>query len=131
VRRQASLYDIESNAGLTAGSQGLRLVSDYSITARCLRHQVQGKFLPRKVQMAIDERFRRVEQMEQRVQMLVGIFASHRVLPLEFKPAYSVRDLLLQHLDELEQVAERKGGVLQALSDHFAKVYKVSLRLVA
>ena len=81
--------------------------------------------------MAIDERFRRVEQMEQRVQMLLGIFASHRVLPLEFKPAYSVRDLLLQHLEALEQEAEEKGGVQQVLADHFDKVYKVGLRLVA
>ena len=30
-------------------------------------------------------------------------------------------------LDELEQEAERKGGVLQTLTDHFAKVYKVAL----
>jgi hypothetical protein len=45
--------------------------------------------------------YHRAEQVEQRVQMLLGIFASHRVLPLEFKPAYSVGDLLLQHLDAL------------------------------
>jgi hypothetical protein len=44
---------------------------------------------------------------------------------LEFKTAYSVGDLLLQHLDALEQEAEEKGGVLQALADHYAKVYKV------
>jgi hypothetical protein len=67
-----------------------------------------------------------VEQIEQRVQMLLGIFASHGVLPLEFKLAYSVGDLLLQHLEALEQEAEEKGGVEQMLVDHFAKVYKVS-----
>ena len=38
----------------------------------------------------MDERLRRVKQIEQRIQMLLGIFASHGVLPLEFKPAYSV-----------------------------------------
>jgi hypothetical protein len=53
------------------------------------------------------------------------------VLPLEFKPAYSVGDLLLQHLDALEQGVEEKGGVQQMLGDHFAKVYKVSMRLAA
>ena len=79
----------------------------------------------------MDERFRRVEQIEQRVQMLLGVFASHGVLPLEFKPAYSVGDLLLQHLETLEQEAEEKGGVQQMLADHFAKVYKVSLPLAA
>jgi hypothetical protein len=79
----------------------------------------------------MDERFRHMEQIEQRVQMLLGIFASHGVLPLDFKPAYSVGDLLLQHLEALEQEAEEKGGVQQILADHFAKVYKVSLPLVA
>jgi hypothetical protein len=64
----------------------------------------------------MDERFRWVEQIEQRVQMLLGIFASHGVLPLEFKPTYSVGDLLLQHLDALEQAAEEKGGVVQLLA---------------
>jgi hypothetical protein len=42
-----------------------------------------------------------------------------------------VGDLLLQHLEALEQEAEEKGGVQQVLSDHFAKVYKVSLPLSA
>ena len=31
------------------------------------------------------------------------------------------------HLDALEQEAERRGGALQMLADHFGKVYKVSL----
>jgi hypothetical protein len=48
-------------------------------------------------------------------------------LPLEFKPVYSVGDLLTQHLEELEQEAERKGGVLQTLLDHFAKIYRAPL----
>jgi hypothetical protein len=46
------------------------------------------------------------------------------VLPLEFKPAHSVGDLLVQHLDDLEREAEVKGGVQQLLSDHFARVFK-------
>ena len=79
----------------------------------------------------MDERFNRVEQVEHRVQMLLGVFAAHGVLPLEFKPAYSVGDLLLQHLDDLEQEAEAKGGVQQVLADHFAKVYKVSANLAS
>lgn len=40
------------------------------------------------------------------------------------------RRLLTQHLDELEQEAERKGGVQQVLAEHFGKVYKVSLPLL-
>jgi len=101
------------------------------ITAKCRCYQEQGKQVPRWVQAGMDERFRRVEQIEQRVQMLLGVFASHGVLPLEFKLAYSVGDLLLQHLETLEQEAEEKGGVQQMLADHFAKVYKVSLPLAA
>jgi hypothetical protein len=68
----------------------------------------------------------RVEALEHRVQMLLGICAAKGVLPLEFKPAHSVGELLTQHLDELEGEAERKGGILQVLDDHFAKVYKVA-----
>jgi hypothetical protein len=79
----------------------------------------------------MDERFRRVEQIEQRVQMLLGIFASHGVLPLDFKPAYSIGDLLLEHLDELEHEAEEKGGVRQMLADHFAKICRVAPQLPA
>jgi hypothetical protein len=36
-----------------------------------------------------------MEQVEQRVQMLLGIFAAHGGPPLELKPAHSVRDLHL------------------------------------
>jgi hypothetical protein len=101
------------------------------ITAKCRRYQELDKPIPTWVRAGMDERFRRVEQIEQRVQMLLGAFASHGVLLLEFKPAYSVGDLLLQHLDALEQETEEKGRVQQMLADHFAKVYKVSMPLAA
>jgi hypothetical protein len=101
------------------------------ITAKCRRYQEQGNQVPTWVRTGMDERFRRVEKIEQRIQMLLGVFASHGVLPLEFKPAYSVGDLLLQHLEALEQEAEEKGGMQQLLANHFAKVYKVSLPLAA
>jgi hypothetical protein len=57
--------------------------------------------------------------------MLLGVLSAKGVLALEFKPAYSVGDLLVQHLEELEQETERKGGVERMLAAHFAKVYKV------
>src|SRR5262249_46943997 len=101
------------------------------ITAKCRRYREQGRQVPRWFRSGMDEGFGRVEQMEQRVQMLLGIFASHGVLPLEFKPAYSVGDLLLQHLEALEQEAAEKGGVQQVLADHFAKVYKVAVPAIA
>ncbi len=72
-------------------------------------------------------RWDRVEMLEHHIQMLLGIFAAKGVLPLEFKPAHSVGDLLMQHLDELEAEAEHKGGIARVLDDHFARVYKVVL----
>jgi hypothetical protein len=56
--------------------------------------------------------------------MLLGMFSAIGVLRREFKRAYSLGDLLTQHLDKLEQEAERKRGVLQALADHFTKVFE-------
>jgi len=92
------------------------------ITAKRQRYQERQGYVPRWMERGMGERFSRVEQLEQRVQMLLGVFSAKGVLPLEFKPTHSVGDLLTQHLDELDQEAERKGGVLQTLADHFAKV---------
>jgi hypothetical protein len=55
------------------------------------------------------ERFSRPEQLEHRVPMLLGIFSTKGVLPLEFKPAYSVGDQLTLHLDEVEQETDSLG----------------------
>ncbi len=79
------------------GRRGLRLSDSCNWLVRRW-----NKLLYRRVECGMDERIRRVEQIEQRVQMLLGIYG---VLPLEFKPAYSVGDLLLQHLDGLQQEA--------------------------
>jgi hypothetical protein len=68
----------------------------------------------------------RAERVRHRVQMLLGIFAARGVLPLHLKPATSVGELLMQHLDDLEAEAETKGGLTQVLIHHFAKAYKVS-----
>jgi hypothetical protein len=84
------------------------------ITVKCQRHQQREGYVPRWVERSMGERFSRVEQLEHRVQMLLGVFYAKGVLPLEFKPAHSVGDLLTQHLDELEQKAARKGGAADA-----------------
>jgi hypothetical protein len=101
------------------------------ITAKCERYAAQDWPIPRWVWRGMDEGFRRAEQIEHRVQMLLGIFAAHGVLPLEFKPAHSVGDLLVQHLDVLEHEADRKAGIQRVLAEHFAKVYKVRLSAAA
>jgi hypothetical protein len=92
----------------------------------------RGRFLtrygrvPTWVERGMGERETHVRQVRHRVQMLLGIFSARGVLPLELKPAHSVGDLLVQHLDDLEREAEEKGGLDQVLADHFARVYKVA-----
>src|SRR5262245_24903494 len=44
------------------------------ITVKCRRYQDKGKPIPAWVRAGMDERFRRTEQVEQRVQMLLGMF---------------------------------------------------------
>jgi hypothetical protein len=46
----------------------------------------------------MEELYRHTQQVEHLVQMLLGICGAKGVLPLGFKPAHSVGDLLLQHL---------------------------------
>ena len=98
------------------------------MAAKCERYEALGKPIPRWARQGMEERFRHLEQVEHRVQMLLGIFGAKGVLPLMFKPAHSVGDLVVQHLDELEQEAAVKGGVEQVLADHFAKVYRIPLQ---
>jgi hypothetical protein len=73
------------------------------ITAKCERHLEPQGFVSRWVERGMGERFSRAAQLERRVQILLGIFSAMCVLPLEFKPAHSVGDLLTQQHDELEQ----------------------------
>jgi len=94
--------------------------------ARRARYLARYGWVPRWVERGMGEREAHVRQMRHRVQMLLGIFSARGVLPLELKPAHSVGDLLVQHLDDLEREAEDKGGLDQVLADHFAKAYKVA-----
>jgi hypothetical protein len=92
-------------------------------TPRWQLHERAKKPICMPVWLCSPERFSRVEQLEHRVPMLLGIFSAKGVLPLEFKPAHSVGDLLTQHLDELEQEADRKGGITQILEGRFARTF--------
>jgi hypothetical protein len=122
------------SAALLALQRWVERIGEYEmarITAKCERYAAKSQQIPEWVKRGMDEGFHRVEQIEHRVQMLLGIFGAYGVLPLEFKPAYSVGDLLVQHLDALEQESDRKGGVQQVLADHFARVYKVNMTQAA
>ena len=94
--------------------------------ARRTRYEARYGHVPAWVEQGMGAHLERVEQVKHRVQMLLGIFAARELLPLHRKPAHSVGDLLLQHLDDLEAEAEVKGGLAQVLADHFARVYKVA-----
>jgi hypothetical protein len=97
------------------------------ITAKCRRYHERLGYVPRWVERGMGERFSRAEQLQHRVQMLLGVFSAKGVLPVEFKPAHSVGDLLTQHLDELEQEVDRKGGIMHLLEQHFTRVYKTGM----
>jgi hypothetical protein len=94
--------------------------------SRHARYLMRYGHVPAWVEKGMGERETRVRQVRHRVQMLLGIFSARGILPLELKPAHSVGDLLVQHLDDLEREAEAKGGLDQVLADHFSKVYKVA-----
>jgi hypothetical protein len=94
--------------------------------ARRAHYHARYGHVPVWIERGMGEREARVRQVRHRVQMLLGIFSARGVLPLELKPAHSVGDLLVQHLDDLEREAEDKGGLDQVLSDHFSKAYKVA-----
>jgi hypothetical protein len=64
---------------------------------------------------------------EQIAAVLLSICAAYAVLPLEFKPAHNMADLLVQHLVALEQEAHEKGSIQHLLADHIGKVYKVAM----
>jgi len=119
-----------TSAALLALRRWVEKVADAEerrLAARCAHHHDRVGYVPRWVRRGMGARWERVSALEHRVQMLLGIFAAQGVLPLEFKPAYTVGDLLVQHLDDLEHEAEEKGGVGLVVADHFARVYKVSL----
>jgi hypothetical protein len=94
--------------------------------ARRTRYLARYGHMPAWVEKGMGEREARVRQVRHRVQMLLGIFSARDVLLLGLKPAHSVGDLLVQHLDDLEREAADKGGLDQVLADHFAKAYRVA-----
>jgi hypothetical protein len=93
--------------------------------SRCRYYQERFGHVPRWVLRGMGARWERVGVLEHRVQMLLGIFTAKGVLPLECKPAYTVGDLIVQHLDELDREAEKNGGVAELMAAHFTRVYRL------
>jgi hypothetical protein len=110
-----------------------RLLEKEEMRALARRSHYMGKLgrVPRWVECGMGARLERARQIRHRIRMLLGVASAYGVLPLELKPAHSVGDLLVQHLDDLEQEAEDKGGVQMILASHFASIYRVSRSLAA
>ena len=64
---------------------------------RRARYGERHGHLPRWVEHGMGERLARAQHLEHRVQVLLGVCAAQSVLPLAFKPAYTVSDLVVQH----------------------------------
>jgi hypothetical protein len=94
--------------------------------ARQRRYAERYGSVPPWVERGMGAQLERADQVRHRVQMLLGIFGARGVLPLHLKPAFSIGDLLTQHLDDLEQEAQAKGGVWQVMAHHFERVYRVA-----
>jgi hypothetical protein len=122
---EAALAELERWSARIAIREAERAV------ARKARYCERYGSVPSWVEQGMGAHVERAEQVRHRVQMLLGIFGARSVLPLHLKPAHSVGDLVTQHLDELEEEAEAKGGLTQVLRDHFARTYKVALPLSA
>jgi hypothetical protein len=125
--------EVEDAAPVSASLAALerysaRLLERETVRAASRRQHylaTQGQ-VPRWVERGMGARLDRAQQVRHRVQMLLGAASAHAVLPLEFKPAHTIGDLLTQHLDALEQEAEDKGGLGALLANHFARVYRVT-----
>jgi hypothetical protein len=122
---EAALAELERWSARIAIREAERAV------ARKVRYAERYGSVPSWVEQGMGTHLERAEQIRHRVQMLLGIFGARSVLPLHLKPAHSVGELLTQHLDDLEDEADAKGGVTQVLRDHFARTYKVALPLSA
>jgi hypothetical protein len=116
----ASLAALDRYAGRLLEREALRAA------ARRQHYLSTQGGVPRWVERGMGAHLERAQQVRHRIQMLLGAASAQAVLPLEFKPAYSIGDLLTQHLDTLEQEAEDKGGLRDLLANHFAKVYRVA-----
>jgi hypothetical protein len=125
--------EVEDAAPAAAALDALRRWADRTAEleagreeVRKARYEAKLGYVPEWVDRGLGERVARVETIRHRVQMLLGIFAARGVLPLHHELVGCVQDLVWQHLDDLQDEAERKGGLEHLLADHFAKVYRVA-----
>jgi hypothetical protein len=125
--------EVEDAAPASAALDALRRWADRTAEreaeraeVRRVRYEATLGSVPEWVDRGLGERVARAETIRHRVQMLLGICAARGVLPLHREPVTCVQDLVWQHLDDLQDEAERKGSPEHLLANHFAKVYRVA-----
>ena len=67
------------------------------------------------------------EYVQHLTQMGLGVFASAGVIGEELPPFEQVGDVLEYLCDDLEEVAQKKGGMPQLMHDKRSKIYKVAV----
>jgi hypothetical protein len=69
---------------------------------------------------------RYAEHLQELAEMALGVFAAEGVVKAELPRVGSVAELLCELVDEIEELADAKGGVGQVLHDKWCKLYKVN-----
>jgi hypothetical protein len=88
--------------------------------------KVQEKKLLKKLLTAGEKRqLRYYEHVDHLAKMALGVFTSIGVTKGALPPMTSIGDLLEYLCDDLEEIANKKGGIGQMLYDKWCKVYKM------
>jgi hypothetical protein len=105
------------------------------------RHQAEARLTSRLLALTPDlsrgmgarlDALRRTRKREQLLEMALGVFDATgvvRLRPHRESDVRSVSDLLVYSLEELEAVAERKGGIRRLLNDKWRHVYRANAPL--
>ena len=95
-------------------------------------HQAQAakvaqemKALKKKLTIGDRRRLKYYEHVDHLAKMALGVFTSVGVTKGALPPFTHVGDLLEYLCDDLEAIAQEKGGIGQMLYDKWCKVYKV------
>lgn len=93
--------------------------------AQAARAAQEKKLLKRLLTMGEQRRLKYYEQVDHLAKMALGVFTSVGVTKGELPPFSHVADLLDYLCDDLEAIAQEKGGIGQMLYDKWCKVYKI------
>jgi hypothetical protein len=93
--------------------------------AQAARRVQEGKRLLRQMTDEEERRLKYHENVDHLAKMALGVFTSIGVTKGKLPPFSHVGDLLEYLCDDLEAIAQEKGGIGQMLHDKWCKVYKI------